>query len=208
MNQANLSIKKLNHQLGNIDIYLLDQILKGRYPISNKILDAGCGEGRNLVYFIRNNYQAYGIDKNEDSIQMLKHLSKSINPDYPQERFVVGDVNALPFDDQEFDGVISSAVMHFAENQIQYKNQMAELTRVLKPGGVLFVRMATIIGIEALAKPLGNGKYLLPDGSVRFLLTRQLLKEIEEELEFVEPFKVVLVDKQRCMCTMVLKKLN
>ena len=208
MNQHDLSIKDLNHLLGNIDIYLLDQILKDRFPKRAKILDAGCGEGRNLIYFIRNNYHVFGIDRNEDSIQMLKHLSKSINPDYPIERFKVGDVNTLPFDDHEFDAIISSAVLHFAENERQFINQFAEHMRILKPGGTFFLRMATLIGVEEKAKPLGEGKYLLPDGSVRFLLTRSFLNEIEKQVEFIEPFKVVLVDNQRCMCTMVIKKPN
>ena len=51
------SIKELNHLLGNIDIYLLDQILKDRFKKSFKILDAGCGEGRNLIYFVRNGFK-------------------------------------------------------------------------------------------------------------------------------------------------------
>ena len=208
VNLPDLSVKELNHLLGNIDIYLLDQILKGRFPKSHKILDAGCGEGRNLIYFIRNNYHVYGIDKNEDSINMLKYLAKAINSNYPPDRLSIGDVNDLPYQDQEFDSVISSAVIHFAENEFQFNNQFTELIRILKAGGTLFVRMATIIGIEALVKPLGEGKYLLPDGSVRFLLTRALLKEIEDQFEFIDPLKVVLVDNQRCMCTMVLKKPN
>jgi hypothetical protein len=50
-------IKELNQLLGNIDIYLLDQILKARFEKHCKILDAGCGEGRNLIFFVRNEYQ-------------------------------------------------------------------------------------------------------------------------------------------------------
>ena len=90
------SIKDLNLLLGNIDIYLLDQILKARFERHFKILDAGCGEGRNLVYFIRNQYRVYGIDKNVDSIQMLKHLIKSINKEYPLDRFVLGNMEEMP----------------------------------------------------------------------------------------------------------------
>ncbi|MCK5210932.1 MAG: class I SAM-dependent methyltransferase, partial [Cyclobacteriaceae bacterium] len=137
------SIKELNHLLGNIDIYLLDQILKGRFQKHFKILDAGCGEGRNLIYFVRNGYKVYGIDKDEDSIQMLKYLIKSINKDYPLDRFTAGKVKDMPFANHEFDAIISSAVLHFAEDNDHFINMFSELDRVLKPEGILFVRMAT-----------------------------------------------------------------
>ena len=43
----------LQEQFGQIDIYLFDQLLRGRIPPGSRILDAGCGSGRNLVYFLR-----------------------------------------------------------------------------------------------------------------------------------------------------------
>jgi tellurite methyltransferase len=201
-------VKELNHLLGNIDIYLLDQILKGRFPTNHKILDAGCGEGRNLIFFLRNNYRVYGIDSNEDAIRMLKYLAGSVNHTYPLKRFAVGDVVNMPWKNHKFDAVISSAVLHFAENEIHFKQMVSELDRVLKPGGLLFARMATDVGIVEQAKPLGDGKYLLPDGSVRFLLTHKLLDEIMtlHSFEFVEPYKAVVVDGSRSMSTLVLKK--
>jgi len=201
------SIKELNHLLGNIDIYLLDQILKARFDHDFKILDAGCGEGRNLIYFLRNDYQVWGIDKNNDAIQMLKYLAKSINKQYPLDRFMSGDVEKMPYADFEFDALISSAVLHFAENTNHFISMMEELVRVLKPGGILFARMTTDVGMEDTIKPIGNGKYILPDESIRFLLTKQLLKDMIDRFgfEFIEPFKTVIVDNKRCMSTLVLK---
>lgn len=203
------SIKELNHLLGNIDIYLLDQILKARFEKHFKILDAGCGEGRNLIYFIRNDYQVYGIDKDEDSIQMLKHLIKSINKEYPLDRFVAGKVEEMPYEQHEFDAMISSAVLHFAENQEHFINMFTEMDRVLKPKGILFARMATDIGMKDKIKSMGNGKFFLPDGSVRFLLTKKTLGEIMDQFgfDFIEPFKSVIVDEKRSMSTIVLRKL-
>jgi len=201
------SIKELNHLLGNIDIYLLDQILKARFDHDFKILDAGCGEGRNLIYFLRNDYQVWGIDKNNDAIQMLKYLAKSIKKEYPLDRFMSGDVEKMPYADFEFDAIISSAVLHFAENTNHFISMMEELVRVLKPGGILFARMTTDVGMEDTIKPIGNGKYILPDESIRFLLTKQLLKDMIDRFgfEFIEPFKTVIVDNKRCMSTLVLK---
>lgn len=202
------SIKELNHLLGNIDIYLLDQILKGRFEKNFKILDAGCGEGRNLIYFVRNGYQVFGTDKNEDSVRMQKHVVNSVNKDYPLDRFMVGDIEKMPFKTHEFDAVISSAVLHFAENKDHLLRMMTELVRVLKPNGILFARMASDVGMKDKIKSLGEGRFYLPDGSVRYLLTKELLKEIMNEFgfEFLEPFKTVIVDDKRCMSTLVLRK--
>lgn len=202
------SIKELNHLLGSIDIYLLDQILKGRFEKNFKILDAGCGEGRNLIYFVQNGYQVFGTDKNEDSVRMLKHVVNSVNKGYPLDRFMVGDIEKMPFETDEFDAVISSAVLHFAENKEHLLRMLAELVRVLKPNGILFARMASDVGMKDKIKPLGEGRFYLPDGSVRYLLTKELLNEIINEFgfEFLEPFKTVIVDDKRCMSTLVLRK--
>lgn len=203
------SIKDLNHLLGNIDIYLLNQILKSRFEKHFKILDAGCGKGRNLIYFVRNDYRVYGIDKNSNSIQMLKHLIKSINKTYPLDRFTVGNVETMPFSNHEFNAIISSAVLHFTENKIHLFTMIKEMVRVLKPNGLLFIRMATDVGMKNSIKSMGDGKFFLPDGTVRFLLTKELLQEIMNQfgLEFIEPFKIVIVDEKRCMSTLVLRKI-
>ena len=46
----------IREEFGDIDIYLFDQLLKGRLDASMSLLDAGCGGGRNLYYFLRNGY--------------------------------------------------------------------------------------------------------------------------------------------------------
>jgi len=201
-------IKELNHLLGNIDIYLLDQILKARFDKNYKILDAGCGEGRNLIYFIKNGYKVWGIDKNADSIQMLKYLVKSLNKAYPLDRFITGNIDNLPYSDHEFDALISSAVLHFAENKKHFFSMVSEMDRVLKSGGILFARIATDIGMEQKIKPIGDGKFTLPDSSVRYLLTKDQLHDLMKDFgyEFIEPFKTVVVDDQRSMSTLVLRK--
>lgn len=203
------SIKELNHLLGNVDIYLLDQILKGRFQKQFNILDAGCGEGRNLIYFIRNDYNVWGIDKSKDTIQMLKYIIKSVNKTYSLDRFIAGDIENMPYQDNFFDAIISSAVLHFAENRNHFLSMLHEHVRVLKRGGILFLRMTTSVGIEPLIKPVGDDKFLLPDSSLRFLLDKEQIPDIMEKFgfEYVEPFKTVIVDNMRSMSTLVLKKL-
>ncbi|SFE61391.1 Methyltransferase domain-containing protein [Chitinophaga sp. CF118] len=199
---------ELQQLYGNIDIYLFDQLLKGTYDNCNNVLDAGCGGGRNLIYFLRNGYEVYGIDPNPNAISAVKQLSQTLAHANSIENFVVASTENLPFDDNYFDLVISSAVLHFANNPDHFDNMIHSMWRVLKPGGYLFARLASDIGIETLVQNLGNGRYLLPDGSERFLVNQQLLLQYTESLNarLHEPVKTTNVQNLRCMTTWCLQK--
>ena len=199
---------RLQELYGNIDIYLFDQLLKGTYDNCKKVLDAGCGGGRNLVYFLRNGYEVYGIDPNPNAVSAVKQLSQALSHANPEENFTIAAAENLPFDDNYFDLVISSAVLHFANNPGHFDNMIQSMWRVLKPGGYLFARLASDIGIETLVQYLGNGRYLLPDGSERFLVNQQLLLQYTENLNarLHEPIKTTNVQNLRCMTTWCLQK--
>ncbi|MEO5944373.1 MAG: methyltransferase domain-containing protein [Ferruginibacter sp.] len=199
--EINNSISAL---LGNTDIYLVDQLMKGRYTADDKILDAGCGEGRNMYWFLQNNFEIFGVDSSEAAILNLKNLSPHLSP----EKLQISFIEKLPFPDQFFNHVISSAVLHFAESILHFKEMIKEMHRVLKKGGTLFIRMTSDIGIEDKVKLLSHGNYHLPDGSMRFLLTKKILSEMMEEFNFsfLEPLKTVNVDDVRCMSTLVFEK--
>jgi tellurite methyltransferase len=198
----------LKQRYGNIDIYLFDQLLKGTYDNCESILDAGCGTGRNLVYFLKNGFSVYGIDPNPEAISQVLELSKELSPANPGLNFKVACAEAIPFDDASFDLVISSAVLHFANNAAHFDAMLRDMWRVLKPGGYFFARLASNIGIENLIQPLGNSCYLLPDGSVRFLVNQQLLLDYSETLNgyLHEPIKTTNVQNLRCMTTWCLQK--
>src|SRR5690606_31125500 len=151
----------------------------GYFSPDMKILDVGCGEGRNSVYFLREGYQIFGVDQNAVAIQMARIQAQTIRQDYDVHRFQTALVEDMPFHKGAFDSIISSAVLHFAKNTGHFHRMMDEMMRVLKPEGTLFLRMATgFAGILEKSTALGNGVYLLPDGSERFVLTEQLLDEI------------------------------
>ena len=193
---------------GNIDIYLFDQIQKGRFSREMNILDAGAGGGRNLIYFLRNNFNVFAVDRNAEAVEQIKYLSKILAPNLPPENFQVAAVEKMPFPDDYFDWVISNAVLHFAENERHFNEMFAEMWRVLKPGGILFARLASSIGIENLIIPTENGRYLLPDGSERFLVNEEFLMNTIKNFsaESLEPFKTTNVQNLRCMTTLVLAK--
>jgi tellurite methyltransferase len=201
--------QSLQQLFGNIDIYLFDQLLKGTYNSCNTILDAGCGSGRNLVYFLRNGFDVYAIDPNPASVEAVKELSQTLAPAIPLTNFKVATAEDMPFDDGYFDLVISSAVLHFAHSEAHFESMLYSMWRVLKPGGYLFARLASDIGLEALVIPVGNGHYLLPDRSERFLVNEKMLLNYTRGLNgrLYEPIKTTNVQNLRCMTTWCLQKI-
>ena len=198
-----MKINNLKNILGNIDIYLLDQIVKSRYHINDKILDVGCGKGRNIHWFYHNNYNIYGIDKDKNVIESTKSLFPKIT-----SHLNYSEVENLSFENESFDHIICNAVLHFAENTSHFLAMFSEMMRVLKEKGTLFIRMTSTFGIEDKIEYLSEGVYLLPDTTNRFLLTKPLLQDVMEEysLTFLEPLKTVNVNDLRCMTTLVLQK--
>jgi 2-polyprenyl-3-methyl-5-hydroxy-6-metoxy-1,4-benzoquinol methylase len=193
---------ELSHII-NTDIYLIDQILKGRYNGGGKLLDAGCGGGRNISWFVlQPNIDIYAIDTDQHSIT---HLLQTY-PLLKQDQVKCAPIQSLPFPDTFFDHIICSAVLHFAPNKEVFLQMFSELYTVLKPGGSLFIRVASDIGIENKIVPLGGGRYSLPDGTDRFLATKPLLEEVLNNfpMTLAEPVKTTNVQDMRCMTTLVM----
>jgi SAM-dependent methyltransferase len=187
----------LREQFGDIDIYLFDQLLRGRIGPNDRILDAGCGGGRNLVYLLRQGYEVFGADADERAIAHL-----------PRDRFRAEPIEAMSFPDAFADVVIASAVLHFAKSDEHFLAMLNGAWRVLKPGGLFFCRLASSIGIETQIQPVGNGRYLLPDGSERYLVDEAMLMEVTERLggRLLDPLKTTVVQNQRSMTTWVMRK--
>ena len=193
---------------GEIDIYLFDQLLKGRFDSARRVLDAGCGEGRNLVYLLKQGYECFGIDRAPAAIADIRALAAAAAPRLPAGNFVVGEVDALPWPAASMDAVICSAVLHFARDETHFDGMMREMWRVLKPGGVFFARLASTIGIEELVQPVDGRRVRVPDGSVRFVVDEAMLMEYANRLggALLDPIKTTIVQQQRSMTTWTLRK--
>jgi len=195
--------EQLNDLLGNIDIYLLDQIMKGRYGSDETILDAGCGRGRNLHWFISKGYKIYGIDQNQSAV-------KDLQLEYPliSNNIMVGDLRQMTYNKDNFDHVICNAVLHFAKDHDQFDMMFSELVRVLKSGGSLFIRMTSDIGLSNRIEESTTGVHQLTDHSTRYLITENKIHRLLKEynLHQIEPIKSVIVEGKRSMTTLVLGK--
>jgi SAM-dependent methyltransferase len=199
----------LQEAFGDIDIYLFDQLLKGRLNASMSVLDAGCGGGRNLVYFLRNGFQTFAIDADEQAIESVRRLAARLAPQLAKENFLVAEISELPFANEQFDLVLSSAVLHFAEDESHFNGMLDEMWRVLRPGGMFFARLASSIGIETRIRQINERWYLLPDGTERFVVDETMLQAATARLggAWLEPLKTTNVQNLRCMTTWILRKM-
>jgi tellurite methyltransferase len=199
----------LDEQFGAIDIYLFDQILRRRIAPGDRIVDAGCGMGRNLVYLLREGYEVHGADADPDAVAEVRALAARLAPSLPPENFRVEPLEALSFPERWASVVISSAVLHFARDDAQFEAMLAGSWRVLASGGMFFCRLASTIGIESQVVPLGGGRrYRLPDGTARYLADEPLLMALTERLggRLLDPLKTTVVQGQRSMTTWVVRK--
>lgn len=194
----------LLERFGNIDIYVFDQLLRGRIAPGMRVLDAGCGHGRNIAYLLREGFDVYGADASEAAIADVQRIA----PRLPRENFRVEPLEAMSFPDEFADVVICSAVLHFARDDAQFNAMLLGAWRTLRPGGMFFCRLASSIGMETRVERMDGRRFRLPDGSTRYLVDEAMLLELTERLgaELLDPIKTTIVQNQRCMTTWVCRK--
>lgn len=194
----------LQEQFGSIDIYLFDQLLRGNISKGMTIFDAGCGAGRNIAYLLREGYEVFGADRDPQAIDAVRRLA----PHLPADNFRVEAVEAHSFPDLFADVVIINAVLHFARDDDQFHGMLRGCWRALKPGGLLFSRLASTIGADHLVRHLHGRWYAMADGSERYLVDEPMLMQVTNDLgaELVDPIKTSVVQNLRCMTTWVLRK--
>jgi tellurite methyltransferase len=203
-----MTTSDLREQFGQIDIYLFDQLLRGRITPGMRVLDAGCGSGRNIVYLLRNGFDVFGVDADPNAVAGVQSLASALAPNLPANNFRVEPIETMTFPDAFADVVLSNAVLHFSRDDNQFNGMLREMWRVLKPGGMLFCRLASSIGMADRMHSIGGRRFTLPDGSTRYLVDEALLVRLTDDLggEWLDPLKTTVVQNQRCMTTWVIRK--
>ena len=198
----------LQEQFGDIDIYLFDQFLRGRIRPGMRLFDAGCGEGRNLVYALRAGYEVFGCDAEAAAVNAVQRLAATLAPRLRPDNFRVEPIERMSFPEAHADVVVASAVLHFAADDAQFRAMVNECWRVLRPGGLLFARLASSIGSEQIVRHIAGRRFHLPDGSDRYLVDAALLEKLTADLggTLVDPLKTTVVQDQRSMTTWVIRK--
>jgi SAM-dependent methyltransferase len=197
----------LRTEFGEIDIYLFDQLLRGRFDRRRRVLDAGCGAGRNLPFFLRHGFDVSAVDADPAAIRSARQLAAALRPALPPGQILCGSIDSLPWEDGSMDAVVCSAVLHFARDEREFAAMLEEMWRVLAPGGLFFARLATSIGLEPYLSS-ATGRVRLPDGSDRFVVDEPTLLAWTSNLggTLADPLKTTNVQNIRCMTTWVLQK--
>jgi SAM-dependent methyltransferase len=187
---------------------LFDQLHRGRIAEGMKVLDAGCGAGRNLVYLLRRGFDVWGTDGDDRAITVARAQAAILAPSLPSDHFRAESVERMSFQDESFDVVISSAVLHFARDEQHWDAMLTEMWRVLRRGGLFFARLATDIGHETRVRPLGNRRFIMPDGDERFLVDEAYIMEATRRVRgtLVDPLKTSVVQNTRSMMTWVARR--
>jgi SAM-dependent methyltransferase len=196
----------LQEQFGQIDIYVFDQILRGNIVAGMTVVDAGCGYGRNLVYLLRMGCRVLALDADPDGVAHVRALAAELAPGLPAENFVVGAMERMPWADGVADVVVCNSVLHFARDERQFLAMVEELWRLVRPGGMLFCRLGSRIGMEF--EPVRGQVYRIGDGSEWFLVDEAALLEMTRQMDgvLVDPLKTTIVQDYRCMTTWVVRK--
>jgi len=196
----------VQEQFGRIDIYVFDQILRGNIRRGMKVLDAGCGSGRNLVYLLSEGLEVYAVDQSPEAVQTVRGMASVLAPSLPAENFWVAAIEQMPFVDDFADVVICNSVLHFARDDEHFVAMIAELWRVLKPGGMLFCRLGSTIGMEF--ERLRGNVFRVGDGQEWLLVNEAMLMRLTQEMggTLVDPLKTTVVQGSRCMTTWVVRK--
>ena len=206
----------LHDQFGRIDIYLFDQLLRANIRPGMRILDAGCGDGRNLIYLFRQGYEVFAVDANPAAVAHVQHIAEQIAPHLPASNFQTATIESMPYPDAFADVVLCNSVLHFAANDAHFDAMVQSLWRTLRPGGLLFCRLASTIGsgpanglvFTPIAVPNSTRHFRLPDGAEWYLVDEPILMNLTRTLgaDLIDPLKTTVVQAHRSMTTWVLRK--
>ena len=202
LNTEDVPSVDIQRRFDDIDIYLFDQLARGRLDARRRVLDVGCGTGRNLHYLLMHGYDCCGLDRDTNAIESLRRRAAEMGRPDAASRFVVADATSIPWPDGAFEVIVCSAMLHFADDTAHFVRMVDEMWRVLAPGGLFFARLASTIGLDGFADSAGR-RVRLADGSDRYVVNERMLLECTGRLggRLADPIKTTNVQQMRCMTT-------
>jgi SAM-dependent methyltransferase/SOS-response transcriptional repressor LexA len=155
-------------------VHTLEDSLTSVFARSHKVLDVGCGTGRDLSFLLGNGKDAYGVDPSSEML-VAAHQTIAARGFSSEGRLFVGSLPDLSqFPESEFDGVLCSAVlMHLPEEELF--DAVYALRRVLRPGGTLLVSVPVMRNdVDPVTRRDGSGRLFteLPAPKLHLLFER------------------------------------
>jgi len=116
--------------------YLVGFFSKISNPKDKKVLDIGCGGGRNTEMLLRLGFDIFALDLHKKMVESTRKKIAKMNKK-EAEKIILASVLSLPYPDSFFDYVVSNGLFHNAENLREFKLSVRETSRVLKKNGCL-----------------------------------------------------------------------
>lgn len=123
-------ISSLQEQLEACQCDTIRDVLSKLLPGDGRILEAGCGMGRWVIWLKERGYDIYGLDISQEALASGKQFDRDL-------RLAMGDVTVLPVNSHSVDAVLCLGVVEHFEHGPQ--DALAEMHRVLRVGGLLFL---------------------------------------------------------------------
>jgi len=155
------------------------------YRAKEKVLDLGCGAGRNIKMFLDLKYDVYACDLHENMVRAAKKtylknikLNNQDIEDKIDELVVNCSMISLPYSDDFFDIILSHGVYHNAVSLAEFKKALRESVRVLKYNGYLCFNIFSSAYIDKGLKLMDKNLYVTKEGLLTVLLSKKIFLNI------------------------------
>lgn len=196
--------------------YWLDFFGSIKDASKKKVLDIGCGGGRNTEMLINFGFDVFACDFYQGMVRTTKNrlIKKGFKSKFVEDRIKKAPMTKLPYDSSNFDIVLCHGVYHNAQSLEEFDHALEESARVLKKGGHLYFNMFTS---DLIAEDFKN-----VDGQPNVYITREKLPmvllskgefvklasrySLKPDVEFIEYESNVSTGKRSVLRGILIKK--
>jgi SAM-dependent methyltransferase len=175
-----------------------------KIEVGSKILEVGCGNGKNLLYR-KDDLQSYGCDISDEFVMICKERGLNVEK---------GNNINLNYETNYFDNTMSVAVIHHISSQERRIQAIKELVRVTKPGGIIFIEVWAMKQDKSSRFNFTDQDILVPfkDKASRNILGKRFYHiykdgELEKEIEILDNIKIIKKFYEKGNWGIILEKL-